>query len=91
MSTTTRTKTRDQWSAAIEEEERNFETQLEELLSLYEGEYVAMYRGKVEGHSKDDSDLFGEMHAKLGYVPFMIQLVSREPEVINIEMVGNAI
>ena len=79
--------THEEWMQQIDREERRFSKRLPELLEQYEGEYIAMYDGEVVGHNADDSILFGEMHKKLGYVPFMIQRVSREPDVLVIELV----
>jgi hypothetical protein len=88
MSTITMPISREEWATAIEDEERAFRGQLDSLMERYEGEYVAMYRGEVVAHGMDDSPLFGQAHKKLGYVPFLIELVSYEPEIIIIEAIG---
>ena len=74
-----------EWPEAIDRDERVFNDRLPELLAKHEGQYVAIYRGEVVGHDADDSRLFGRMHAQLGYVHFLIQRVSRETEVFEIE------
>ena len=88
MSTVTSRTSREEWAAALEDEERAFKRQLDGLMERYEGEYVAMYRGKVAAHGKDDSKVFEQAHKLLGYVPFFIVLVSYEPEIITIEAIG---
>ena len=64
-------------------EERAF-YQKAHLLQRYEGQYVALYRGRVVGHGSDDEDLARRMFEKLGDVPFYIQRVGKEPIVYEV-------
>jgi uncharacterized Fe-S cluster protein YjdI len=50
---------------------------LPKLLKRYEGERVAIYKGKVVGHHKDFSELGRKTFEKLGDVPFITPKVSR--------------
>ena len=87
MPTETNQVSHEEWVAAIKREQRQFDKMLPTLLESFDGEYVALYRGEVVGHNSDDSELYGDMLAKLGYVPFLIQRASREPEILEIENV----
>ncbi len=60
-----------------EAEFRAFRKMLPRLLKRYEGERVAIYKGKVVGHHKDFSALGRKTFEKLGDVPFIMPKVSR--------------
>lgn len=65
----------------LEAEERAFERKLPELLRKYEGRFVALYRGRIVGHDKDDEKLGRRIYDKFGEVPFYIAKVERTPTV----------
>jgi hypothetical protein len=55
-----------------EAEFRAFRKMLPRLLKRYEGEYVAIYKGKLIGHDFDDRELARRTFKKLGDVSFLI-------------------
>jgi len=59
-------------------EERAFYKKKARLLQRYEGEFVALYQGRVVGHGPDDEDLAQRMFKKLGDAPFYIHKVCKE-------------
>jgi hypothetical protein len=59
-----------------EAEFRAFRKMLPRLLRRYEGEYVAIYKGKLIGHDFDDRELARRTFKKLGDVPFVLPKVS---------------
>ena len=65
-------------------EERAFYKKKAHLLQRYEGEFVALFQGRVVGHGRDDEDLAEQMFEKLGDVPFYIQKVAREPIIYEV-------
>lgn len=68
-----------------------FRRKLPQLLGRYEGEFVALYRGRVVGHGANDEDLAERMYERLGDVPFYIARVERRPTVYDLpspEVVG---
>lgn len=68
-----------------EAEFRAFRKMLPKLLKRYEGEHVAIYKGKVVGHHADFSELGRRTFAKLGDVPFIMPKVSRNwPETMEL-------
>jgi uncharacterized Fe-S cluster protein YjdI len=68
-----------------EAEFRAFRKMLPRLLRRYEGEYVAIYKGKVVGHHADFSELGRRTFEKLGDVPFIMPKVSRKwPETVEL-------
>ncbi len=68
----------------LAEEEEAFRRQLARLLRTFQGQYVAVHRGRVVGHSADDEELARRMYAKLGDDPFYIGKVEREPTVYEL-------
>ena len=60
-------------------EQRAFERQKAQLLRRYEGQFVALYRGRVVAHDPDDEALAARMFAKLGEVAFWIARVEKRP------------
>lgn len=60
-----------------EAEFRAFKKMLPKLLKRYEGEHVAIYKGKVVGHHADVRELARKTFKKLGYVPFILPKVSQ--------------
>jgi hypothetical protein len=64
---------------------------LPRLLKDYEGQFVALYGGRVVGHGVDDEELATRMYERLGDVPFYIARVERQPTVYDLpspEVVG---
>ncbi len=87
MVTTTRAKVIE----PLAREAQGFRRKLPRLLKDYEGQFVALYRGRVVGHGADDEELAQRMYAQLGDVPFYIARVEREPTVYDLpspEVVG---
>jgi hypothetical protein len=54
------------------------------LLRRYQGQFVALYRGRVVGHGPSDEDLARQMFEKFGDAPFFIQRVEKEPTVYEV-------
>jgi len=54
------------------------------LLQRFEGQFVALYKGRVVGHGPDDEDLALRKFEKLGDVPFYIQKVGKEPIIYEV-------
>ncbi len=72
-------------------EARTFQRKLTPLLKRYEGQFVALYRGRVIGHGPDDEELAKRMYERLGDAPFYIARVERQPTVYDLpspEVVG---
>lgn len=65
-------------------EEQAFRQKRAHLLRRYEGQFVALYHGRVVGHGMDDEELAQRMFAKLGDVPFYIVRVEKEPTVYEL-------
>lgn len=65
-------------------EEQAFRRKRSQLLRLYEGQFVALYQGRVVGHGADDEELALRMFEKLGDVPFYIAKVSKKPTVYEL-------
>jgi len=54
------------------------------LLQRYEGQFVALYQGRVVGHGQNDEELAQEMFEKFGDAPFLIQKVEKEPTIYDV-------
>lgn len=65
-------------------EERAFLAKRAQLLRLYEGQFVALYQGRVAGHGMDEEELALRMFTKLGNAPFYITKVEREPTIYEL-------
>ena len=65
-------------------EERAFRHQCGRLLRRYAGQFVALYQGRVIGHSVDDEALAQSLFERLGDVPFYIAKVESEPTVYDL-------
>ncbi len=65
----------------LADEERAFRQKHRQLLQRYEGQFVALYHGRIVGHGPDDEDLARELFARLGDVAFYIARVAKEPTV----------
>jgi hypothetical protein len=66
------------------QEQRAFRRKLTQLLPRYEGQFVALYQGRVAGHGTDDEELALRMFRKLGNAPFYIAKVEKEPTVYEL-------
>ena len=60
-------------------EERAFVSQRARLKRRYPGQFVALRRGRVVGHDKDDETLAARMLEQLGDAPFLIVHVESHP------------
>ena len=65
-------------------EERAFRQKRARLLRRYEGQFVALYQGRVVGHSPDDEELARGMFEKFGDASFYIVKVEKEPTVYEL-------
>jgi hypothetical protein len=65
-------------------EERTFHQKRAQLLRRYEGQFVALYRGRVVGHDSDDEELAQRMFEQFGDVPFYIVKIEKEPTVYEL-------
>ncbi len=75
----------------FEAEAQAFRRKLAQLLGRYEGQFVALYGGRVIGHGADDEELAERMYERLGDAPFYIARVERQPTVYDLpspEVVG---
>lgn len=72
----------------FETEATAFRRKLPQLLARYEGEFVALYRGRVVGHGANDEDLAERMYKRLGDVSFYIARVERRPTVYDLPSLG---
>lgn len=85
------TKTRVESIEPLAKEAQVFRRKLPRLLKDYEGQYVALYGGRVVGHGVDDEELAARMYERLGDVAFYIARVERQPTVYELpspEVVG---
>ncbi len=65
-------------------EAQAFRRKLPQLLGRYEGEFVALYRGRVVGHGANDEELALRMYERLGDAAFYIARVERQPTVYDL-------
>ena len=65
-------------------EEQAFHQKRERLLRRYEGQFVALYQGRVVGHDQDGEELARQMFEKFGDMPFYIAKVEKEPTVYEL-------
>lgn len=85
------TNTRAELTEPLANEAQALRRKLPRLLKDYEGQFVALYRGRVVGHGADDEELAERMYERLGDVPFYIARVERQPTVYDLpspEVVG---
>ena len=68
----------------LAQEEQAFHQQQAWLLRYYEGQYVALYQGRMVEHDGDDEELAQRMYEKWGDVPFYIAKVEKEPTFFEI-------
>src|SRR4051812_11380342 len=65
-------------------QERAFHAQMDSLLPLYRGQFVAVSQGQVVGHDPDDEALAARLFAQLGDAPFYIGRVESTPVVYEL-------
>jgi hypothetical protein len=68
----------------ITQEQQAFRRKRSQLLQRYEGQFVALYQGRLAGHGADDEELALRMFKKFGDAPFYIAKVEREPTVYEL-------
>lgn len=66
------------------QEQQAFRRKRSQLLQRYEGQFVALYQGRLAGHGADDEELALRMFQKFGDAPFYIAKVEREPTVYEL-------
>jgi hypothetical protein len=67
--------------ARMEEEQRSYERQREELVSKYEGQYIAMHGGQVVDSDPDMATLVQRINARFSLDEVVhIRQVTREPD-----------
>lgn len=62
----------------LEGEQQVFLRKLPQLRRRYQGQFVALYQGRVVGYGSDDEELAQRMFEKLGDVLFYIAKVEKE-------------
>ena len=63
-----------------EREYRAFRRLLPQLLLSHRGQYVAVHDGEVVDFDRDDISLIQRVHARFGYVPIHVGLVTDQPK-----------
>jgi len=84
MATSKKLKEQDPGEELFAAEERAYCKKRAGLLRRYQGQFVALYRGRVVGHGPSDEDLARQMFEKFGDAPFFIQRVEKEPTVYEV-------
>lgn len=84
MATLKTRKARESLEEPLASEEQAFHRKRAQLLRRYEGQFVALYQGRVVGHGADDEELARRMFEKLGDVPFYITKVEKEPTIYEL-------
>jgi hypothetical protein len=67
-----------------EREYQTFLRLLPELLRTHRGQYVAIHDGHVVDADADDIALVRRVHARIGYVPIHVGLVTEQPPVVRV-------
>ena len=57
---------------------------LPQLLDAHQGQYVAVHEGQVIDSDTDDIALIQRVHARIGYVPIHVGLVTEQPLVVRV-------
>ena len=65
-------------SGQFESDKAAFWASREQLLTEYEGQYVAVHLGQVVDHDTDKLKLGLRVYEQFGYRPIYVQLVSRQ-------------
>ena len=84
MATSKKLKEQEPGEELLAAQERAFHKRRARLLRRYEGQFVALYQGRVVGHGPSDEDLSRRMFEKFGDAPFFIQRVEKEPTVYEV-------
>jgi len=84
MATVKKQKEREPREEPLVAEERAFYKKRARLLQRYQGQFVALYQGRVVGHGPNDEELARQMFEKFGDAPFFIQRVEKEPTVYEV-------
>ena len=84
MPTSKRLKEREPGEEPLAAEERAYCKKRARLLQRYQGQFVALYQGRVVGHGPNDEDLARQMFDKFGDAPFFIQRVEKESTVYEV-------
>lgn len=67
-----------------EREYQAFLRLLPDLLPTYQGRYAAIHDGQVVDTDTDDIALVQRVHARVGYVPIYVGLVTEQPSVVRV-------
>ncbi len=67
-----------------EREYQAFLRMLPDLLRTHRGQYVAIHDGQVVDAAADDIVLVQRVHARVGYVPIHVGLVTDQPAVVRV-------
>jgi hypothetical protein len=67
-----------------EREHQAFLRLLPQLLLTHQGKFVAVHEGQVIDSDSDDIALVQRVHARVGYVPIHVGLVTEEPLVVRV-------
>ncbi|MGH7773157.1 MAG: DUF5678 domain-containing protein [Candidatus Binatia bacterium] len=84
MGTLKERKVRESMEEPFAAEERMFHQKRAHLRRRYEGQFVAMYQGRVAGHGPNDEELAQRIFKKLGDVPFYIGKVEEKPTIYEV-------
>ncbi len=84
MATSKNLKEQEPGEEQLAAQERVFYKNRARLLQRYQGQFVALYQGRVAGHGTNDEDLARQMFEKFGDAPFFIQRVEKEPTVYEV-------
>ena len=84
MATSKKLKEQEPGEELLAAQERAFYKRRARLLQRYQGQFVALHRGRVVGHGTSDEDLARQMFEKFGDAPFFIQRVEKEPTVYEV-------
>lgn len=84
MATSKKLKEQEPGEELLADQERAYYKRRARLLKRYQGQFVALYRGRVVGHGPSDEELARQMFEKFGDAPFFIQRVEKEPTVYEV-------
>jgi hypothetical protein len=84
MATSKKLKEQEPGEEPFAAEERAYCKKRAALLRRYQGQFVAVYRGRVVGHGPSDEDLARQMFEKFGDAPFLIQRVEKAPTIYEV-------
>ncbi len=78
-----RSLTEEEWRKKFDEAAIYFERHKDEILSAYEGHYVAIFDGNIVDYDKDNAELSSRIYEKYGNHDFFMPYVSRESLVLH--------